>query len=474
MASLTKRTTILIICRVANYAVLLLSPIFLVRIFDVTAYGQYREFILYAMLLSQFLLFGIKPNLIYFIPKYPGRERESITNTALFSLASSAIGVVAILIGRDFVLERTSLDFITPLVLYLIFFLNLDFAEYYWLGRRRSDYVLYYTTTRTLLRMAAILVTALITRSVTAVIWSLTIVEGVKLLFLLFYFRPFFTASFDRSLMREQLRFIVPIGSASSITYLNNNLAKLFISITLGPEKLAVYTIGNYQIPIINIVRASVMDVLFPEMTQAAERDRLRLWQRANVVFCFLVFPVFVVFFWYATPFIETLFKAEYLSAVPLFRIYLVMLVVNCFEMGTPLRSINRNVFFVLGSVFFLVVNLALILSLFRVIGFVAPAIAFIIGNLVNVGYLGNRIMRCYGVSFRELFMWRKVGRIAIVCASVVPVLLAGEFVGLGPVLRAVVFSSAYLAAYLLLLRRMRIPEVSLIEEKLMRRIVRR
>ena len=402
MASLTKRTTILIICRVANYAVLLLSPIFLVRIFDVTSYGQYREFVLYAMLFSQFLLFGINPNLIYFIPKHPERERETITHTAFFTLVTSGLGVAAILVGRDLILDRTSFDFIAPLALYLFFFVNLDFFEYYWLGRRRSDYVLYYTTTRTLIRIAAILASAWFTRSVTAVIWSLTIVEGIKWLFLLVFFRGFFTASFDRALLREQLRFIVPLGSASSITYFNNHLAKLFISITMGPEKLAIYAIGNYQIPIINIIRASVMDVLFPEMTQSNERDRLRLWQRANVVFCFLVFPVFVVFFWYATPFIETLFKAEYLAAVPLFRIYLVMLILNCFEMGSPLRSINRNVFFVLGSIFFLVANLALILSLFRLIGFVAPALAFIIGNLVNIGYLGNRIMRCYGVSLRS------------------------------------------------------------------------
>ncbi|MBN1884451.1 MAG: oligosaccharide flippase family protein [Candidatus Krumholzibacteriota bacterium] len=471
---MTRRTSILIVCRVANYAVLLLSPIFLVRIFDVEAYGQYREFVLYAMLFSQILLFGVNPNLIYFIPKHPGRERESITHTALFTLTTSTVGVAAILLGRDLIIDRTSLDFIAPLALYTFFFLNLDFLEYYWLGRKRSDYVLYYTTTRTLLRMAAIIVTAWTTRSVTAVIWALTLAEGVKWLFLFFYFRGFFTASLDRSLLREQLGFILPLGSASSITYLNNHLAKLFISITLGPEKLAVYTIGNYQIPIINIVRASVMDALFPEMTQANERDRLRLWQRANVIFCFLVFPVFVVFFWYASPFIETLFKKEYLAAVPLFRIYLVMLVINCFEMGSPLRTINRNIFFVLGSVFFLVVNLALILSLYRLIGFAGPAIAFIAGNLVNVGYLGHKIMRCYGVSIRGLFMWGKIARIAAATIAAIPVLLAGSFAGLHPVPRAVLFSLAYLAVYYLVVRFMRIDEVVFVSDKIFRRVTRR
>ena len=40
--------------------------------------------------------------------------------------------------------------------------------------------------------------------------------------------------------------------------------------------------------------------------------------------------------------------------------------------------------------------------------------------------------------------------------------------------IRAVVFSLAYLAVYLVALRRMRIAEVELIWEKLLRRIVRR
>ncbi|HVO77020.1 MAG TPA: hypothetical protein VMT60_03460, partial [Candidatus Bathyarchaeia archaeon] len=69
MPSITKRTTVLILCRVMNYGIMLLSPIFLVRIFDTHAVGQYWEFMLYAGLVSGFIEFTVNTNLIYFIPK---------------------------------------------------------------------------------------------------------------------------------------------------------------------------------------------------------------------------------------------------------------------------------------------------------------------------------------------------------------------------------------------------------------------
>ena len=454
-----------------NYGVMLLSPIFLVRIFDKYEVGQYGEFILWATMIAGFIEFYIHTNLIYFIPKYPDRERQSVTHTALLMLITSTVGLIGVYIFKGFILARTHYDFILPLIVYLFFFINFEFFENYWLGKKRTDIVLYYSSGRVIVRTAVLIVTAYISRDVMTVIRALIVVECVKCLFVFAMLRGVLTRRLDRALLGEQLRFIVPLGSAVVLGIVNNQLASLVISIKMGVERLAIYTIGGKQIPIIGIVRSSVMDVLFPEMTQIGAAERLQLWRRANVIFCFMVFPIYAVFFCYARTFIETLFRANYLEAVPLFRIYLTLMVMQCFEMGTPLRTINQNKYFIFGSALDLSINIGLILMLYRPVGFIAPALSFVLAEFATTVYMGSRILHFYHVPLQELFLWKRIFTIFCCAVLPLPVLVAGMWIGLNPVVRAVSFSILYLVVYYAAIRRLKIDEVELLVDKLASRL---
>ncbi len=454
-----------------NYGVMFLSPVFLVRIFNKIEVGQYGEFMLYAALIAGIIEFTINTNLIYFIPKYPDRERQSVTHTALLIFITSFIGLIAVYIFKGLIFARTSYDFILPLIAYIFFFLNFEFFENYWLGKKRTDYVLYYSSGRVVVRTAALIISAYVSRDVMTVIRTLIVVEFVKCLFVFAMLRGVLTRRLDRALLREQLRFIIPLGSAGVLALINTQLANLVISIKMGVERLALYTIGGKQIPIINIVRSSVMDVLFPEMAQIGDAERLQLWRRANVVFCFMVFPVFAVFFCYARVFVETLFTADYLAVVPLFRIYLMLMVIRCFEMGTPLRTINQNKYFIFGGVLDLSINIGFILLLYRPVGFTAPALSFVLAECAIAVYLGSRILHFYRIPLRELFLWKRIFIILCCAVLALPALVAGRWVNLNPVIRAVSFSTLYFVVYYIAIRRLKIDDVELLVDKLGRRL---
>jgi O-antigen/teichoic acid export membrane protein len=458
LSSMTKRTIILMICRAANYSVLLFSPIFLVRILDVRSYGQYREFILYAMLISTIADFAIRNNLIFFIAKYPDLERKSVTHTALLILITSTIAASAVYLAKNLILARTSYDFIPFLMLYIFFYLNLDFYESYWIGKKRAQNVLVYSTGRVIIRMIAIIIVAYLTQDVISVIKVIISVEIAKCIFMFFAFRKFFTKNLDRTLLRKQLRYIVPLGFASNINYLNTHLARLLVSIKMGAESLAIYSIGSYQIPLISILRASIMDVLFPEMSERGDAERLLLWKRANVVFCSIVFPLFVVFFYYADTLVVTLFTREYAAAIPLFRVYLFLMVRQCFELTSPLRSKNKNTYFILGSILLLTVNIGLIILLFQRIGIIALPIAFVIGDVCMGIYLASIVMKNYRTSIGGLYMWKKIFSVLF------------EF---DPVIKAIVFSLVYLSLYVFFVRKRRIEEVDLLLDKVSNRLRR-
>ena len=302
MSSSISRFLVLAFARVANYAILLVSPIVFVRILDQHAYGQYREFVVYALALATVLGFSVKTSILYFIPKDPDNERKYVTQTALFIFASSALGLGITYAARHIVFARASFDFAEPLLLYVFFFLNLDFVESYWLAKKRSDYVLYYSTAKSAIKITVSMAVGYVTRSVEAIVTALVIFEACKFLALLCWFssRRLFTVTLDTALIREHLRLVLPFGAGTVVYGLNQQLGKLFTSMTLGPSALAVYTIGAYQIPITGLVRSAAGDVLFPEMVQRGQGSPmagLSLWNRANVLYCFVVFPFFTVLF---------------------------------------------------------------------------------------------------------------------------------------------------------------------------------
>jgi O-antigen/teichoic acid export membrane protein len=403
--------------------------------------------------MAKFIGFGIKRNLLYFIVKDNEKEPECITQTAIFCFTAWVAGFVIIILIKNIILDRTSYDFIFPLILYLLFFINMDFWEEYWLGKKRSDNVLYYTVIRTSIRMTVIILTAYFTRDLNVVIWSLVIVEAIRFSFVFIFFTRIkrFTKKLDFGLMKQQLSFIIPLGIASTIYYANSRLGHLFISVNLGASFLAIYSIGSYQLPFLNVIRYSVGDVIFPEMVQRNVKDPiqgLKLWQKKNIVFCILVFPFFIIFFYYTDIFIKTLFTEAYAEATAIFRIYLFFMLRQCFEMSSPLRSININKHFILGNSFALVINFVLMFTLYKLIGFAGPALAFILSDLALALYIAILISKIYKVRIKTLFMLKKVFKIVAVALVCIPVLFLGELFSINEIFKASAFSIFYLAIY--------------------------
>ncbi|MDQ3775965.1 MAG: hypothetical protein M3461_17210 [Pseudomonadota bacterium] len=241
-----------------NYAILLVSPIVFVRILDQHAYGQYREFVVYALALATVLGCSVKTSILYFIPKDPDNERKIRHPDRPVHLCE---------LGPE-------------------------------LGHHLGHPP--YRLCQGKLRFR---------RTVAA------------------------------------LRFLLPERGFRRIV------------------------LGAYQIPIMSVVRSAAGDVLFPDMVQRGQGSPmagLSLWNRANVLYCFVVFPFFTVLFFYADTFVTTLFTDQYVAAVPIFRVFLLIMLRQCFEMSTPLWAMNVNGYFITGNLVAILVKVGFIFATFR------------------------------------------------------------------------------------------------------------
>jgi O-antigen/teichoic acid export membrane protein len=455
-----------------------LSPVLLVRFLDTHTFGQYREFLVYGTLISMLAAFSVKTNLLYFIPKDPDRSRSYVNNTIWIVFGTSLVACTILFLFSDLILSKTSFDFLIPLSAYVLLFTNLDFLESYWLAKKQPKNVLYYSVTRTIVRLSAVLGTAMYSPTADALLRTLIIVESIHVLaVVIIMLRINLKLGFmDPSVIRQQLTFIVPLGLAGSLQHLNQYIGQLAISTQLGVVALATYTIGAYQVPILRIIRGSINDSIFPDMVRQASgggNDNLRLWKRSNIAYTLLIVPIFALLFCYADVLIPLVFTDQYKDAVPIFRILVSVMVIQCFEFSSPLRAVNRNRILLTSNVILLSVNLLVIFLFFTFLeshAIYGPAFAIVLAYIVQLVFLGLSIKKTYSISLGGLMKWRSLAWIFVSTALSSVALVAGELTNLPDLARLPLFTLIFLVSYFLLIRRADLDELETMIQTLQRK----
>ncbi|HEY0681392.1 MAG TPA: oligosaccharide flippase family protein [Steroidobacter sp.] len=468
IAGLVSRTAIISITRFMNQGLVVISPILLVRLLTVEEFGRYREFLLYAGLLTTICAFGINNSLLYFIPSRPHSVRQMVRQAVIMTFGTSML-VVGVTVLADYLSNGAVLGAVAlPVALYVLLFVNLDFWEFYWLAQKRPVPVFAYTTGRLIARILVVVTAATIWRDVMPIIWSLIALEAARM-----------TVSFiawqragrsidpaDRgaedACWREQFRYCLPVGLALVLVTLNKSLGNLFVTKTLGVVALAHYAIGTHIQPVIGVLRNSVSDAVLPELAalkNAKGEGALALWRRSTVVSMILLTAAGVVLFEFAHTFVVTLFSPSYEPAVLIFQIYLLVLVREVFDFGVALRAVNKTAPIVTGSLFAILLNLLLLVTVLPIWGLPAAALAFVISRWTEGVVLGRSTMRAYNIGIDDLARWGDLARVAL-AALVASIVFYGSFwidhFGLvGVVLGAAVF----MCLFVVLLVAFRVPE---------------
>jgi O-antigen/teichoic acid export membrane protein len=457
MAGLAHRTVILTLTRLANLGLMIISPVILVRFLSVGEFGRYREFLLYATLLQVFASFSVFDCLLYFIPAHPQSKwrvvREANILTALISVSVVVAAVIlnaimgGVLLGRYFV----------PVIAYVLLYINLDFWEAYWLATSRLIPVFLYTAGRLSARMLVVVGVAVATANVTAIIWSLIALEGIR-----FAGSAVAWYRLDRSrheptvphLARTQLRFCLPTGLAVLMVAARGNLGNVAVDKLLGAAALAQLTIGTYGEPIIGSLRNSISTLLLPEMVRrsaSGTEDRLLLWQRATVINCILLFPAAVLLVLFAEPLILRVFGEHYRPAIPVLQIYSLVIIRACFDFSPPLRAINKTGPMVTSNLAAAGVNGICLILLLPTMGLIGAIVSMVVANTVEGFLLGWSTTRLYEVGIRQILPWGQIARVALCALTVGAVAFAlawSRISGFGGVALA---SVAYIAAFAVL-----------------------
>jgi O-antigen/teichoic acid export membrane protein len=469
MPGIARLAVILSISRIANYGLMIISPVILVRFLTVGDFGRYREFLLYASILQSVATFAIPDSQLYFIPAHPGSIWRVVRETNFLTAVVSSLVIGGFLL-LDVVMGGGLVGpYLLPVVVYVVLFVNIDFWEPFWLAIHRPLPVFVYTAGRLTARMIVVVCAAVLTTDVMTIIWSLIGLESLRITVSALMWRKMDKAAQEPPLVhirRDQLRFCIPMGLATLLFLASRNLGNVVVAKALGAVALAQLTIGSYGEPVLLALRNSISTALLPELVRritGSREEALLLWKRATVVNCALMFPAAVILAWYAEPLVIKVFGANYRPAIPILQIYGFVMVRACFDFSPLLRAINRTRPIVTGNLAAVIAAGLSLVFLLPVAGVVGAIISVVISNFVEAVYLGWSACRLYEVSVAQIVPWGAVTKVAF-CALAAAALVFGASRGLHVGLIGVVIgSAAYLAVFVALLLATRVQEAAAI-----------
>jgi O-antigen/teichoic acid export membrane protein len=464
--SLSRAALTIFIMRLSNTALMMVGPIFLVRLLSVEEFGAYREFLVYISVLMPIASFCFNQSLMYFVPAFPDHTWRLVRQTALSTAtASGAICILLFLV--DLALHGKILGQLAPYIIgYTLLSVNLDFWEFYWLGRHKTNAAFAYTSGRLILRLSVVLLVAAATHSVALIIKALLALEGVRLLASLVacnWLRAPETAT-AKGLWERQLRYCLPLGASQILGSFNRYIGNILVARMIGPAGLAQYSIGTYVVPILYDMRNSVSDALLPRLARdsggATTGVPLDLWYRANALFAMLLVPIGVLLARYAELVVVTLFSTKYLPAVPIFQFYLLALLNDTVDFGVAFRLLGITGTFIRGTTIAICVNLALLIALLPRLGILGAILALVASQAAVFLFYAYTVSRKTGVSIGRAMGLRVLWRVMMAAGLPLPLLLIPVHAGLAGIGIAALSTACYVGAYLLLLGRMGAPEI--------------
>jgi O-antigen/teichoic acid export membrane protein len=478
MSGLAHRAVYLTLARFANYGLMLVSPIILVRVLSVEDFGRYREFLLYASLLQTVGAFALYDSLLYFIPAHPESPWRIVRQTTALSFCSTSVVAIALVLVDLLSGGAVVGQYLWPLVVFLMLSMNVDFWEFFWLANHRTGAMFMYSAGRLTLRLLVVVTAAALTHDVATIIWSLIALEGARLIASVVALKALDRSASEPQLAepwRAQLRFCLPSGAGSLIAILNRNLSSVVVAKALGAASLAHYAIGRFGEPIVTVVRNSVSTVVLPEMVRRGRTSRqtpLALWQHATAVNAIFLLPVGVLVARYAEPLIVTLFGGSYVAAATVMQIYMLVLVRECFDFAPALRAINRASPLVHSNLAALLVGMIALLVLLPRWGINGAIAASVIASFVDAAWLGRSVAKYHNLTFRELAPWRSIGRTALAAALAAIVIAPAEWTEVLGVTGIVLAAAIYLVVFAALLRFLRVPEAARLFESVRRTVM--
>lgn len=454
--------------RMAGFVLSFFIPVILVRVFDQTQFGTYKQiFLLYSTLFGVAQL-GMAESLYYFIPSDPKHASRYIVNAFLVLLGAGAacLGILS-LSARRISVWMNNPDLAPYLVLlgvYLLMSMASAVLEIVMISQSRYAMAAISYAASDALRSFLLVVPALFHGRLHWLMIGAVAYAALRLTATVIYLYRSYCGSLtpDRALFSRQLSYVVPFELAIIVEIVYLNLHQYMVSYNFDAATFAVYSIGILQIPLVDFIGNPACNVMMVNMSEQIRKGShatvLLLWQDTTRKLALVFFPLAGLLMICAHEIITFLFTLKYAASVPVFIIWTSTIIFSAFQVDGVLRvfAATRALLWMnLARLAVIAVLISWFLSHFHLIGAVlATMVALLAAKAIGLA-VARHLIR---VPWKSFVPWKNL--LMILGASGVAAgaaFAAKSILQPAPLPRLLLAGAVYLICYLMLLFRLRI-----------------
>ena len=449
--------------------------IVLARVFDPADFGTYKQFFLIYATLYGLVQLGMAESLYYFVPRKPGDTGRYVANAMLTLAVAGGLCLTALYAGRFAIarwLSNTAIaDYMPLLGLVLTLTLVATVFEIVMISRKRHARAAVTYAASDIARTLLFILPALAVGSVGAVFVGAATFAAIRLLVVVASFWKEFGRQFriDLSLWRDQLGYALPFALAVGVEIIQLNFHQYVVASNVDAATFAIYAVGCLQIPLVDLIVTSNVNILMVRMGEAATHGpqgaqvgnespgavatpppALTLWHDTVCRLAFLLVPLSVFLVVMARQVIVGLFTSTYEASVPIFTMWALAAVLPpMFAVSGVLRVYAQTRFLLFMNVFRLAlvaVSIGWFMSAFGLPG--AVLVTFLCSMIVQL-FGVVRIAALMRVGVRNALPWQRLAGISIRAgAAALPAWWIAQHMAIPPLAVLFIAGLVYAAAY--------------------------
>ena len=423
-----------------SFVLAIFIPIILVRIFSKENYGVYQQMLLVSMLFVDTIKWGLINSLYYFYPLEKEKQTEILSQTFYLLAIIGIIFFPVLYILRysiaDLFNSPVIITLIFPICFYFFFMLTSLILDSLFILEKKSRVVVIYEITNKTLRGLFVIGTAIVFKDVYYVLWSLAIFAFIRFSTLYIYMRKNYGIQLSKieiPLLKSQLRYAFPIGSARMVGEIGKKVDKFILAAFLTPAHFAAYSIAHLGVPIIDLFYSSVSQVVIPQMTIKKKADDLaeikRLWHKMIDQFSLVTIPVVIFLGLLAKSIIILLFTNQYINSVPVYRIFLLIIMIHILNPSVVLRACKKTKTIFISHLFSMITAIILSYILIQNYGMIGGAVSFILSSLVRTLIQVKKVKEILSLSLLSLLPWHNMLKIFLfsLIAAIIPIIIVNQ-----------------------------------------------
>ncbi|HET7786299.1 MAG TPA: oligosaccharide flippase family protein [Myxococcales bacterium] len=456
--SILRRAGPLMLARLGVAAVTFAIPMVLARVLLPDDYGTFKQAWLLSNTLFLVLPLGLNQSLVYFVPREPEKSRawEShalLLTTALGGLAAGLLLACGPLVASAF--HNPKLAALMPsIAAFTGFKLAASCFDLAFMARGRIKASAVVRVASEGFYTLCMLAGALATRTVAGAFVGVVIATFAKALACWIALAGRGLVVLPRDL-RRQLSYALPFGAAFAMVIPQQQFHSYLVSASVTAAAFAVYSVGCFQLPIIDMLYTPVSEILQLGIAEHdAQRDNagaLALFREAVARLSFVFVPTMAVLAITAPVLIRFLFTDRYLGAVPIFRLAIVSIPMAALPLDGVMRARAQNRFMFRVAALKLALTVPLVWLGLRLFGPIGALGGWICAEESCRMILLHRAARLFGTTIPAIMpreLWLQIAAAALAAG---PGALALHLTG-GPLLvqlcaTGLAFAAVYLAA---------------------------